>query len=57
MFGPWERQRIGFTALWSWKARSATMSGKDILTIAERCPVDLALARGSDVTAELAEPD
>ena len=28
-----------------------------LLTIAERCPVDLALARGSDVTAELAEPD
>jgi putative redox protein len=27
-----------------------------LLTIAERCPVDLALARGSDVTAELAEP-
>jgi putative redox protein len=26
-----------------------------LLTIAERCPVDLALARGADVTAELAE--
>jgi putative redox protein len=28
-----------------------------LLAIAERCPVDLALARGSDVTVELAEPD
>jgi putative redox protein len=27
-----------------------------LLAIAERCPVDLTLARGSDVTAELAEP-
>jgi len=28
-----------------------------LLMIAERCPVDLALARGSDVTVELAEPE
>lgn len=28
-----------------------------LLTIAERCPVDLALARGSEVTTELTEPD
>jgi len=28
-----------------------------LLAIAERCPVDLALARGSAVTAELAEPE
>jgi putative redox protein len=30
---------------------------ESLLTIAERCPVDLTLARGSDVTVELAEPD
>jgi uncharacterized OsmC-like protein len=28
-----------------------------LLTIAERCPVDLTLARGSDVTVELAGPE
>jgi putative redox protein len=28
-----------------------------LLAIAERCPVDLTLARGSDVTVELAEPE
>jgi putative redox protein len=36
------------------------LSGEDrerLLAIAERCRVDLALARGSEVTAELASPD